>query len=452
MRICIGHKPRITLLTLALGAAWVCGEEFHLMIGVDPQRWPDVGRMVPPQPGPGLATTLFDGDRLAGNAPLGDAVVFQGEGTPMFDPNQFGSMSFMFRRGSVPAAGMQFPLMGVDFLGGPLIDLDGDLSNGSRSLIPVANQSPIVMPNTHSHIDLIFDTNGATVTLNGFDATGNNEGGPGIGPGVATTVNTLAGTEPDGAQLGAINPIFDTRIGTLTPFAGSSGLLENTHRIDALGFEFWQDTVLASSSTASTLGTFQFLGTFRGWWVRRDPSTGLFPALSGEGLGDTLWPLVDTNGLGLVINTANGLNGGSATITSGFPGDDFTATGNGGTGPTALGDYFDNVVAPLVHPLSESFVYLESAGFGINNSSDPIYLDTVAYDVVIIAQSAPRIDGDLDGDGDVDLTDMAGLQICFTGGAVSPLSRGCDVYDFVTDGSVDDADLQGFAAVATGPS
>ena len=108
-----------------------------------------------------------------------------------------------------------------------------------------------------------------------------------------------------------------------------------------------------------------------------------------------------------------------ATITSGFPGDDFTAPGNGGLALAQfggdLGGYFDQVVAPRIHGLSERFVYLEAAGFGINNSADPIYLDTVAYDVVIVAESAPV----------ADLADFAAFQTCFTGGAgVLPLGFG----------------------------
>ena len=44
---------------------------------------------------------------------------------------------------------------------------------------------------------------------------------------------------------------------------------------------------------------------------------------------------------------------------------------------------------PLVDPLSQRIVYLESAGFGMNNSFDPIFGDTTGYDAVLIAQSAP---------------------------------------------------------------
>ena len=44
---------------------------------------------------------------------------------------------------------------------------------------------------------------------------------------------------------------------------------------------------------------------------------------------------------------------------------------------------------PAINPLSESFVFLESAGFGMNNSFDPVFHDSVGYDVVIVAQSTP---------------------------------------------------------------
>ena len=50
------------------------------------------------------------------------------------------------------------------------------------------------------------------------------------------------------------------------------------------------------------------------------------------------------------------------------PGDVFSASGNGGLALADfggdLGAYLDAVVVPLVDPLSGSFVYLESVGFG----------------------------------------------------------------------------------------
>jgi hypothetical protein len=432
---------RILAWGLALSAAGLAhGEVFELMIGVDAGHYPGMNRDVTATPGPCCTTSVPDGDRLAGNLPLGDAVVFLGNGTPLFAPNEFGSLSFMYRRGSVPSFGSQFPLQGIDFLGGPLLDLDGDAGNGARSLIPVSGQTAVTLPQ-QSRIGLSFDLPGGVVTLDEFDATGTNEGGPGIPAGIATTVNTLAGTLPDGSATGPINPDWDTRQGTVTAFTGSNGLLAGVYRIEGLGYEFWQDTLLASSATAADLGTFQFLGSFRGWWVQRDAVTGEFPTLTGAGLGDTLWPLVDTTGLGVVIDTANNLAGTSAFIAAGYPNDDFTVPGNGGGSSTALGPYFDAVVIPRVHPLSDGFIYLESAGFGTNNSGDPIYLDTVSYDAVIIAQSAPR----------TDLRDFAAFQGCFTGPGPAGLTGDCENYDLDSDSDVDTDDLAGLTAILRGP-
>jgi hypothetical protein len=127
---------------------------------------------------------FHDGDRLAGDSPTGANVTWQGSGAPMFSPNQFGSLSFLLRRGSIPAGGAhRVPFMGIEFLGGPLLDLDGDLGNSSRSLIPVADPNdsnlpvtPLAIPGQGSRIDLTFDTGGGTVALDRFDATGTNEG------------------------------------------------------------------------------------------------------------------------------------------------------------------------------------------------------------------------------------------------------------------------------------
>ena len=157
----------VLLAAVAFCANGSAADEFQLMVGVDPGLWPDQGRFVEPQQCgfPSCAGELFDGDRLAGNLPAGPPVTFQGVGTPLFDPNEFGSLSFTFRRGSVPVSGSQFPLQGIDFLGGPLLDLDGDLNNGSRSLVPVSGQTPVVIPDSASLIDLAFDFGGGMVKI-----------------------------------------------------------------------------------------------------------------------------------------------------------------------------------------------------------------------------------------------------------------------------------------------
>ncbi|UCG17248.1 MAG: carboxypeptidase regulatory-like domain-containing protein [Phycisphaerales bacterium] len=56
-------------------------------------------------------------------------------------------------------------------------------------------------------------------------------------------------------------------------------------------------------------------------------------------------------------------------------------------------------------------------------------------------------DGDYDGDGDVDLADCGGFQLCFQGPATGP----CGAFEFVVDGGIDLADYPGFEALLVGP-
>lgn len=367
---------------LALIASTAPAEEFQLVTGVAPGTSPGAGRLV--FPAVGVPGAFVDGQRLGGT-PSAAPTAYSGTGTPLFSTNQFGSLSFMFRRGSVPIPGIgQQPVLAVDYLGGPLLDLDGDLNNGSRRLTPLAGQSPVAIPGSRGLIDLSFNPGGGTVALNRFDATANNSGFQGFGPQIAVTVNTLAGTQSNGTPGAAINPAADTRLGTLT--ASGAGIT----RIDNLGYELWQDAIDPTSSTASTLGTFQYLGSMRGWRIERDAS-GDFPLLAGQ-LGTTLWPFVNASTVGQVLNTSGGPAGPTATITGGPANDPFTAPNNGGLPLTSfsdLGAYLDAVVVPAIDPLSASFVYLDAAGFGINNSFDPVFGDSAGYDAVIVAQSAP---------------------------------------------------------------
>jgi hypothetical protein len=445
---------------LAAALAWTAwpahAGEFHLLTGVDVQQWPGTARDVSPSPGPGFPGPFRDGDRLAGTSDSGGTVDYVGTGTPIFAPNQFGALSFVFKRASVPAGGSnQVPLMGIDFLGGPLVDLDGDVGNGERSLIPVSGQTAVPVPDTASLVDLVFDLDGGTAALDRLDVTGTSEGGPSQPADIAVTVNVLAGTSTNGIGGEAINPSIDTRLGDVSAYTGTSGALDGVYRIENLGYEIWQDTLFSGSATASVLGTFQYLGTFSGWMIERDPVSGQFPMLAGEGLGSTLWPLVNTNALGETYNTANGLVGGMATIGHGPAADDFLAAGEGGLPLTDfggdLGAYLDAVVTPNIDPQSDRFVYLQSAGFGINNSSDPIYFDSIGYDVVLVAEEVFVPDGDADSDGDVDLHDCAALQRCFTGPGPQTLEPGCDVFDHDFNTAVDSSDYAAFADLLTGP-
>jgi len=62
----------------------------------------------------------------------------------------------------------------------------------------------------------------------------------------------------------------------------------------------------------------------------------------------------------------------------------------------------------------------------------------------------PRASADLDGDGDVDMTDFLGFQACFNGPNQAPAKAGCANTDFDTDGDVDLMDFGTFQACFNG--
>lgn len=447
----------------------VSADEFRLLTGVDAGLYPGSERPVFISPGPGFPGSFFDGDRLAGTSDVGPTVTYMGVAPdPFFVPNEFGALSFLFRRGSVPLGPSgQVPFMGIEFLGGPLLDLDGDLGNGSRSLVPVSGMGPVVIPDTDSFIDLELIFPGGTfgtINLLGMDATGNNEGAPGTGPDVATIVVTLAGTSNDGTFGPAINPGIDDREGTLRRELGNSGTLESVWQIRSLGYELWEDTALNSPSTGPLLGTLQYLGNFEGWLIERN-ADGSWPTLAGEGISLIFpWPQVDTSAVGNAFNTANGAAGGMATIANGIGGDDFTAPGNGGL-PLAdfggdLGAYLDNVVLPLADADEDRVVYLHSAGFGINNSFDPVFADTVSYDAVIIAAGSSAACGsfitcDSNCDGVITVSDIGPFVLALTQGQTAYEAEypNCDFVcnnDANGDGSVTVSDIGNFVSCVTG--
>lgn len=444
------------LLAAAALTSSAMADRFVLLTGVDARHYPGPERLLAPNPGPGSPGPVYDGDRLAGTSDIGPVVSYVGTGTPRYEPNEFGSLSMLYRRGLIPW--VNAPILGVEFLGGELLDLDGDLDNGMRSLIPIPGVSPVEIPGSDSFIELEFDTEAGTTTLVDFDATGNNEGGPGIGPDIATILVTIAGTLPNGDKGEPLNPDIDDRSGTLTPFSGNSGTLTSVYEIGGVGFELWEDAIDPFTATPDDLGTMQFLGELNGWLVRRDATTGNFPVLSGEGLGSTTWPAVDVSQVGNSFNTATGA-GATATIAVGIGSDDFSTPGNGGLALTDfggdLGAYLDTVVAPLV-PDADAFVYLESVGFGINNSNDPVYVDTIGYDVVIIAASPAlcggQVTGDANCDGTVDFGDINPFVAALSGQASweDVAGPGCDylcVNDINRDGVVDFDDINPFVAV-----
>lgn len=392
-------------LVIALATVAVA-EQYELLTGVNAQHYPGPPRYISDPP----FVPIYDGDRLAGTADDGPVAAYQGTGTPMFQPNQFGSLSFMWRRGHIPFS--TFAFLGIEFLGGPLLDLDGDLNNGVRRLVPTSPGPAVTIPGTTSFIALEVNPVQGAISLLDFDATGCNEGGPGISPEIATIVVTIAGTDPNGLKTGAINPGIDTRTGTLVPVGVEGVPVSGIYAVQNLGFELWEDT-LAMSGSFDVLGTMQFLGTLNGYLVERNPLTGQFPVLAGLNLGSSGWPAVNTAAVGQTYMTANGLAGGSALIYNGVSGDDYTAAGNGGVALADfggdLGAYLDAVVVPTLPGTATRFVYLTSAGFGINNSNDPVFLDTVGYDVTLIAANTGcegNKPGDVNCDGHVTFADI----------------------------------------------
>ncbi len=433
---------RVGAAAALLAGSAAFGEQYRLLTGVNAGKYPDFSRSVSPLPGSGssVAGSFNDGQRLGGVV-VGPDVSWQGAGTPLYPPNHIGALSFFFRRGSIPLfANHVVPFMGIDFLGGPLLDLDGDLNNGSRSLVPVTGHTPVAIPGTSSHVDLLFDISGGSVTLSAIDLTGTNEGGPGVNPGASTTVNVLADGAFNGAAAGPVNPTFDTRVGTLTPFTGTGGTLVGVYRITNLQAEFWYDSIDPASSSPDQLGTFQQLHHFRGWLVKRNASTSQFPVLADKGLGSTLWPAIDTSDTCPPIDPCPTFNrafdigfGQTAEIHDGNATDRYSLPGpaNNGLALAAfggdLGAYFDNVVVPLLASDVSSFVYLESAGFGINNTGDPVFGNTNGYDAVIMAAaSAPApVLGDVNGDGVVNGADAAALAGAIRNpGALTPAEFG----------------------------
>ncbi|HPM24455.1 MAG TPA: hypothetical protein PLP66_11160, partial [Phycisphaerae bacterium] len=176
----------MTRLTIPVLVALACGgsahaEKYYLLVGADARHYPGPQRNLS-IPG-GIPGPVYDGDRLAGTADVGPLVPYVGAtGTyPMYDPNHLGSLSMLYRRGTIPYAG-GVPILGIEFLGGPLLDLDGDPNDATRSLVPMPPATPAEITGTDSFIELLPDRAAQTIALADVDATGCNEGGPNIGP------------------------------------------------------------------------------------------------------------------------------------------------------------------------------------------------------------------------------------------------------------------------------
>lgn len=447
-------QKMICVLAGAVLLSGVAGaDKFELLIGVDAQKYPGIARSLPGDNGEGYPDAE-DGDRLAGTSDTGVTVPFLSSGTPFLNPNHYGSLSFIFRRGTIPFGPNFIPLQGIEFLGGPLLDLDGD-PNLPRTLIPSVGSSTVEIPGTSSFVELDFDLESEVVTLLNVDATTTNEGASGQSPLVTTTVVTLAGAATDGTPGEALNPGFDTRVGTVTPYSGLSESLTSVYAVEGLGFEIWLDSIDPGSSSVGDLGTLQQLGELSGWLIERDSNTGSFPTLAGEGL-TTLWPSVATPPVAGIATATGPIPFVAIGIGSGT--DIYSAPGNGGLALTDfggdLGAYLDTVVVPLLDPDQTRLIYLESAGFGVNNSFDPIFGDTIGYDLVLIGAArdtcADVLPGDSNCNGAIDAADISPFIRALLNPSVWQATYTCDYLcanDLDGSGEVDASDISPFIRV-----
>ncbi len=84
---------------------------------------------------------------------------------------------------------------------------------------------------------------------------------------------------------------------------------------------------------------------------------------------------------------------------------------------------------------------------------DPLTVDSGKGTPPIVDMGAYEfIQGDLDGDGDVDVADFGVFQSCFNGPNRPYRQTGCDDGDFDADGDVDRADFARFQGCFNGPN
>ena len=100
----------------------------------------------------------------------------------------------------------------------------------------------------------------------------------------------------------------------------------------------------------------------------------------------------------------------------------------------------DNRTVSLVSQIEEEMLF---AGLATLQSSGTI------RGQVFVPEPTP---GDVNRDGDVDLTDFANWPGCVTGPDIAPYGAGCGGFDFNGDMDVDLGDFAGFQAVFTGPN
>ncbi|MEM7245331.1 MAG: hypothetical protein AAF533_08300 [Acidobacteriota bacterium] len=383
-------------------------------------------------PGP---SDVYRGDRLTGTdddlAPADEAPAQE----TILLPNEFGSFSFAISPLlPQPFADMPFinfgpSAVGVGYLGGPRLDLDGDAAP-PRSFVPVLDEmgdavTPAILPGIGSYLTLSLGDSDVEVVE--MDITRTSD----------------VGLQDFGVGVGVLG---DDRA------AGSLSSTAFGQRIDGLFFEWYEDDISANASGAAWLGAFQRFGNYDGWIIERDGS-GDFPTLAGLGLSSR-FPDANPGDVGTVAARVPESLFGPVAVIEGLefvvpPVPVPPATPRGADLAGLGGDfglYIDTVVAPAVPDDCDYILVLQSVGYGINNTFDPVFGSTIGYDDVFFAagKNAGSISGGTcDGggfegvaNGEIVTNQFAGVSISGSGDVVAfdTSMVQCDDVDLLTAG------------------
>lgn len=116
------------------------------------------------------------------------------------------------------------------------------------------------------------------------------------------------------------------------------------------------------------------------------------------------------------------------------------------------GDAFD--IAWAVDPQTNELAHLDGFDFirvttAVNAVDQGHIVNEKSVEIDAVADVAPDPFGDYDGDGDIDLYDASGIQLCF--GAQDTTWTACLRVDRQADGWIEDADVAAFVKRITGP-